>query len=898
MSWKKLCSIAAVTILLITSCLPGFARTEISDRTVFELQSLGIVEGDGQGDLHLDELLTRAEFAALIGRLCGLDDLDASGLGPEFSDVSAEDWFCQDIGRVCAAGMMQGDGDGTFRPGDPVAMTEAMKVLVHVLEYESFAQESGGYPEGYRKVALGAGMTRGVDAAGDTLARRDVLGMIYNCLDVYLGGPSYNRVGDWTLSKETLRDRLQNGNAKTRLYEIRGVMTANASMWLSADVYEELEDDQVMIDGVLYRTEAEDAADYIGRSVECFVREDQYGRQTIVSIRASKDNQVVTVLDRDFAGVQDGRVTYWDGDGKEKSLRLDPGAFYVKNMRVIPDYQEKDIALARGSVTLIDNNKDGYYDVVDAEEFESYLVTEVRGQTIYFRIRSDSQKLKFINFEDNEDKMYQVLDADGTVITPDQIEADTAVSVFESADGSFCRVIAGGGTLEGTIEAVGEDSITVDGEAYGLEPGFAEKLSAGDTAVFYLNFRNEAALMDKDAAISSDLRYGYVAEVANNGTFGDALIAKIALPGEFVEVEEKSAIEDDTSVTLKLKGQNAGVQEMEFAGRVTVDGARMDAKQLMQYFGAGDKARRNRVISYRTNSQGQITQILTPEVVGTELTSREQLRKYNAKEKVFGGKNLGAFGAEETTKVLMIPDYANQGIPADDDYLASVEINDEQEYTINGYDMDQETECVRVITIMTTLKYDSSAAILDRDKLSVLTERAITLDEEQDEITQLTFWSDSAKKSYLVEEGAEDMARALVPGDLFYYALSSTTNRISKILRVDNALRPDRGQGQFGDALDSNPEGMGQITTGVIKDIAYKKIKDIANRRVDRLTIGFESGGEEEVLVNSRNAPPVYLYDQRNHTVEVIETRDITPGEGTVMIHTKNNSVRGIVVVR
>lgn len=135
-----------------------------------------------------------------------------------------------------------------------------------------------------------------------------------------------------------------------------------------------------MIDGVLYRTEAEDAADYIGRSVECFVREDQYGRQTIVSIRASKDNQVVTVLDRDFAGVQDGRVTYWDGDGKEKSLRLDPGAFYVKNMRVIPDYQEKDIALARGSVTLIDNNKDGYYDVVDAEEFESYLVTEVRGQ--------------------------------------------------------------------------------------------------------------------------------------------------------------------------------------------------------------------------------------------------------------------------------------------------------------------------------------------------------------------------------------------------------------------------------------------------------------------------------------------------------------------------------------
>ena len=49
MSWKNYAKIAAVTILLITSCLPGFARTEISDRTVFELQSLGIVEGDGRG---------------------------------------------------------------------------------------------------------------------------------------------------------------------------------------------------------------------------------------------------------------------------------------------------------------------------------------------------------------------------------------------------------------------------------------------------------------------------------------------------------------------------------------------------------------------------------------------------------------------------------------------------------------------------------------------------------------------------------------------------------------------------------------------------------------------------------------------------------------------------------
>lgn len=896
MSWKKLCSIMVLTVFLVGSCMPGYARTELSDRTVFELRSLGIVQGDSNGDLHLDDPLTRAEFAALVVRLSGLEGLDASGMSQDFSDVRPEDWFFDDVSRVCAVGMMKGDGDGAFRPQDPVSMAEAMKVLVHVLEYESFAEESGGYPDGYRKVALGAGMTHGIDAAEAALTRGDVLGMINNILDVYLGGPSYNRQENWTLSKETLRDRLLGTHSREKLFEIQGIMTANATMWLTADDYKELEDDQVMIDGVIYRTEVP-AADYIGRSVECFVKEDRNGTQTIVSIRASKDNQTVTVKDRDFTGVQDGKAVYWNEDGKEKSLSLDVGAIYVRNMRVVREYQDKDISLERGSIIFIDNNGDGKYDIVDIEEFESYRVIEVREQTVYFQVRYDDQVLKFINFEDDNDKMYQIMDAEGNIIEAEELQPDTVVSVFASQDGSFCRVIAGAGTVQGTVSQIDEEELAIDGETYPLEPGFVDDVDPGDTLVFYLNFRGEIALQDENEESVSTLMYGYVAEVADNGPFGDALIGKIIQPGEFVEVEEKSDIEDDTSVTLKLKGQNSGVQEMEFSSRVMVDGQRMDAKQLMKYFNQNGQ-RTNRVIAYRTNAQGQIRQVLTPEVVGSELNSREQKRVYNAKEKLFGGKMVGAFGAEETTKVLMIPDYEKQGTPSDEDYLASVEINDDQEYTINGYDMNQETESVRVISIMTTLQYDSSAAIRDRDKLSVLTELSVTLDENQDQVTRLTFWSDGAEKSYLVEEDAESMAKALVAGDLFYYALSPSSNRINKVVRVDNAVRPDRGQGQFGDPMDSNPEGIGEITAGVVKDIAYRKIEDIANRRVDRVTIGFETGGTAEVLVNSRNAPPVYRFNQRNNTVEVIETRDITPEDGTVMIQIKNNTVRGIVVVR
>ena len=67
----------------------------------------------------------------------------------------------------------------------------------------------------------------------------------------------------------------------------------------------------------------------------------------------------------------------------------------------------------------------------------------------------------------------------------------------------------------------------MDGEAYGLEPGFVEKLSAG-TRRFLSELRNRRPLMRWDAAISSrTCGTAMWPRWQNNGTFGDALIAKI-----------------------------------------------------------------------------------------------------------------------------------------------------------------------------------------------------------------------------------------------------------------------------------------------------------------------------------------------------------------------------------
>ena len=896
MNWKKLCSAALAVALLIGSGSVVSAKTTVPEQTIFDLKSLGIIQGDESGDLNLDEAVTRAEFTAMMMRLVQMEDWRTTERRTEFSDVSESDWFYHAVYCMVDLGVIHGDGDGSFRPEEPVSAIEAMKILVTVLGYDAEAEQAGGYPEGYRVIAVSSGIARGVDLEG-SFTRADAMVMIDNCLDLYLYEPSYgpNDGPVFTDQRETLRDRLMGKHSTEKLYEVKGVVQATASTWIIPGSYQDLEDDQIVIDGLLYRTSVLDAANLIGKQVECYVAVKEDVR-TIQSIRETNQNTVLEIRDEDLVTADAGVISY-QTDEKVKNVRLSDTAVLLHNMRLVETWSEDDIKLSQGTVTLIDNDGDKAYDVIHIQEFETYLISDVGENRIYFKLRENGQEKKYINFQENDAVQYRVTDQDGTLLEIADLKADMAVSVFESRDGTSCQVVTGPESFSASLESVREDSFCFDGEEYEAEKGFIDPYELGNQYQVYLNYRNELFLLDDSKSEESVVQYGYVAEVVEDGVISPQLMAKVVLPGDFVEVEEKSLIEDDDTVTLKLKGQNKAVEEMTFASRVSVNGEKMDTAALKAYF-TQNGGRSNRLISYRTNAVGEISRIATPEVQGRELAGRDEKRIYNAKEKIFGGMLVGAFGATEQTKVLMIPDYDKQGAVEDEDYYAVAEINDQQAYTVNGYDVYGERECVKVITIMTTLQYDASAAILDTDKMALVEEINRSLDEEGNEVVQLVFWSDGVKMTYVVEEEKSNLAESMAIGDIFYYAVSPSSNEINKLVRVDNAINPDRGMGQFGQPGDSNPEGMGQITAGVVTDITYEKIADLSNRRKDRLEIDLGNGEVAELYINSRNAPAIYLYDTNRHTAEAVTSRDILLKEGHVMVHVKNNTVRGLVVVR
>ncbi len=78
-----------------------------------------------------EQPVTRAQFAALLGRTLGLPQGAAAMNGNnKFRDIDGEEWFAPAVSGAAAAGLIRGYTDGSFRPNQPVTREEAA-VLLH-----------------------------------------------------------------------------------------------------------------------------------------------------------------------------------------------------------------------------------------------------------------------------------------------------------------------------------------------------------------------------------------------------------------------------------------------------------------------------------------------------------------------------------------------------------------------------------------------------------------------------------------------------------------------------------------------------------------------------------------------------------------------------------------------
>lgn len=98
-------------------------------------KSKGFVSGYSDGTFRPDALITRAEAVVMIMQMAGIVDYSSFGFEPRFSDLtSATDWFAPAVNLATDYGIIEGYGDGSFRPYANLSRAEAAVIAVRVWE--------------------------------------------------------------------------------------------------------------------------------------------------------------------------------------------------------------------------------------------------------------------------------------------------------------------------------------------------------------------------------------------------------------------------------------------------------------------------------------------------------------------------------------------------------------------------------------------------------------------------------------------------------------------------------------------------------------------------------------------------------------------------------------------
>lgn len=151
------------------------------------LADRGIINGYPDGTFKPYNTVTRAETAALICRLFNIEPQTYN----VFSDVPDTHWASGYIGAIAAMGIINGSGDGTFRPNDFVTYDELFKISILMMGYgvdyylhPAFCV----YPKGTTSLAIRHGFAENLDnlSTTDAASRLDIAKILCNMLDIHL----------------------------------------------------------------------------------------------------------------------------------------------------------------------------------------------------------------------------------------------------------------------------------------------------------------------------------------------------------------------------------------------------------------------------------------------------------------------------------------------------------------------------------------------------------------------------------------------------------------------------------------------------------------------------------------------------------------------------------------
>ncbi len=845
------------------------------------LADLGILKGYEDGTFGADKVITRAEVVAVVNRLQGLSDAaKAAGGATQYTDVPSTEWFAGDVNLATQMGIVSGDGNGLFRPNDQVKYEEAVKMVVAALGYnQEYVLKRGGWPTGYLVIATEAEISKGVAAgAGEPAYRGIVAKLAYNALTApTFAFNSYSTDGKaiYTVNEEkiTLEEKLQvsklTGNVVANsITALAGAKTENDEVAFNVTDNKTGKAANTFALGVDTFKTATDVADTLGYTADVYVKANANNEYEIISyvVNAGK-NKTVAIADpstiqsttaltyaSDFASankfisVYDDEkdvinTTYDIADAAKVivngQVAGNATALATTNMYDIAGLAAAELGLiwapAYGEVELLDNNNDGKYDYIFVTSYVVSVVDEVIDTATSKKIYAKDGVIDLLKHIEGEKGYAYKLTLDGKEAAIADLTEKDVIAVAMAKDKSSYDIKATRKTAAGMVTELDNTSanraewvFTVDGTEYKIANLAAktnagmDSVNAGDEVTMFLDEFGNIALADKTSTTAKN--YGFIVGAGVETSIGDATyqVRLLNKEGEIVTYELADNVRfagagaNGVVATTPAATVYSAVYALNTHGWV-IQAASASTAQIQSYA--------NRVVTYRANSEGKITEIVltstgTDKPYITFNAADAVTAQYNGKTQTF----IGEAAVTEDTVVFNLPITATA--TRDDFEISTIaSLSHEQSYDVAFLSIDDENVAGALIVV------NNDATVASGSNLAVATKIMAAQNADYEAIYNVTFLQNGETKTLATTaDVAGIIASKMAAGVVFEYSVNEE-GAINAI-----ALGTAKDAAWAGDVATLNNNGSNFVFNGAKEQYVFGVVYAKTNNRV--LAIG------------------------------------------------------------
>lgn len=456
-----------------------------------------------------------------------------------FEDVAAESSYASAISTAYAVKWIS--DSKIFRPDEEITMGEAVKILVTAMGYEMYANKYGGYPYGYLTAAkrLDLPLKKQID---EKLSYNDMAELFYNVL--FAGCPEIDEISDDSVHFDYVGKTFLKALYAVDYYD--GILNETNVNSISISHKIETGNKYIEIAGNRFQTDF-DCFELIGRKCRVFYK-DGSAKEAVCVMELKKENNIEKYSIADFLDLS-GRELKFDTQKGSKKIKVDGAYKFFLNGRAAL-FDKSLFEGESGEITLIDNNRDGAFDIISVEKYDFYEVRNT--DTVNSKIYGSDAKILNV---DNTECFVKISDENENVLSLTEIARGDVFAVKKSEDGCIVTAERCTQKLSGKILSIDIEKRVVEiGENKLYLPKSVEIKSAND-----LILGNEITVIVFNGTLA------FVSGSQNNYKYG------------FLVGVDKEGLKD----FLYIFTQDGEFAKIYTDGKITVDGTKGISEQSL-----------------------------------------------------------------------------------------------------------------------------------------------------------------------------------------------------------------------------------------------------------------------------------------------------------------------------